>query len=723
MTQRAGVLPFTSLVGQDTMKQALLLNAVNPAIGGVLIRGEKGTAKSTAVRGLAVLLPDVSVVSGCRFQCDPGAPALWCEECAERAHAGETLHSSTQPMRVVELPVNASEDRVVGSIDVEAAIKRGERRFEPGLLAAANRNLLYVDEVNLLDDHLVDVLLDAAAMGINTVEREGVSVSHPARLMLVGTMNPEEGELRPQLLDRFGLCVDVGGLQALDDRVAVMQRDTRAADDNSEDEVREQERLRTVIARATGLLPLVRINVAMRQFVALICVEAAAVGHRADIVISRTAQTICAWREAERLVDAGSADPAQAMEDLVVTAADVVRAAELALAHRRRDQPSSDPSGAPSPVEAARERMEEMRRNTEAPAGETESNPQAEDSEAPQDATTSADQGEGASHGDQARGTESTASGTPQLYAGDLFPVRKISLPRDRRSRRASGKRSQARSLDRRGRYVRAVQTEHTSDVAFDATVRAAAPHQLRRRDEAAAAGVVDAPALHLERQDLRQKVRRRRTGTLIVFVVDASASMDAEQRMQATKGAVLSLLRDAYVRRDKVSLVVFSGRSARIILQPTSSVDLAEERLQRLAVGGTTPLTHGLVAGLKVVRTERLRDASVLPLLVLISDGRGNISLFGEEPLLEAQRLAAQIGAERVRMLVIDSARDHITARPLPAVGGSVRPARSQLFSGGYGFNACLDLAERSGGEYLGLYDLSQGAILAGVERSLRGR
>ncbi len=357
MTERAGVLPFTSLVGQDTMKQALLLNAVNPAIGGVLIRGEKGTAKSTAVRGLALLLPDVTVVAGCRFQCDPGTPALWCEECVARAHGGETLHTASSPMRVVELPVNASEDRVVGSIDVEAAIKRGERRFEPGLLAAANRNLLYVDEVNLLDDHLVDVLLDAAAMGVNTVEREGVSLSHPARLMLVGTMNPEEGELRPQLLDRFGLCVDVGGLRALDDRVRVMQRDKRAPGDTSADEEHQQERLRTVIVRAIELLPLVRISTAMRQFIALICVEAAAVGHRADLVISRTAQTICAWREAETLVDAGSTDPATGMDDLVVTAADVVTAAELALAHRRRDNPSSESSSSPSPVEAARERM------------------------------------------------------------------------------------------------------------------------------------------------------------------------------------------------------------------------------------------------------------------------------------------------------------------------------------------------------------------------------
>jgi magnesium chelatase subunit D len=726
MRERAGVLPFSALVGQDAMKRALLLNAVNPAIGGVLIRGQKGTAKSTAVRGLTELLPDVEVVAGCRFHCDPSAPGLLCDECRARADAGETLHSESRPMMLVELPVNASEDRVVGSIDVEAAIKRGERRFEPGLLAAANRNLLYVDEVNLLDDHLVDVLLDAAAMGVNTVEREGVSLSHPARLMLVGTMNPEEGELRPQLLDRFGLCVDVGGLQALGDRVRVMERTSRQGAPRTDVDNAAQQRLRVTIERATELLPLVNVPAAMRQFIALICVDAGAVGHRADIVISRTAQTVCAWREAEALVAAGGTDPITAVEALSVTAEDVITAAELALAHRRRDRSSPDSSSTTgSPAESAAERMEELRNSAENAAADSETSPEAEEADAPSESVSSAEEGTGSSQGDEARAADSAAAAQPQLFAGDLFPVRKISLPRDRRTRKATGKRTQARSKDRRGRYVRAVQTEHTTDVAFDATVRAAAPHQRRRRSEAAASGAVDTPALHLERQDLRQKVRRRRTGTLIVFVVDASASMDAEQRMQATKGAVLSLLRDAYVRRDKVSLVVFSGRNARVVLQPTSSVDLAEERLQRLAVGGTTPLTHGLVAGLRVVRTERLREASVYPLIVLISDGRGNISLFGEEPLLEAQRLAAQIGNEHVRMLVIDSARDHIAATPLPRVGAAAPspPARSPLFSGGYGFNACLDLAERSGGEYLGLYDLSQGAILAGVERSLRSR
>src|SRR5256712_3802930 len=209
--------PFTAIVGQDEMKMALVLNAINPTIGGVLIRGEKGTGKSTAVRALARLLPEQKVVEGCHFGCHPDDPEDWCLDCRERA-AGGALPTTTRRMRVVELPINASEDRVVGTIDLEAALKEGSRRFEPGVLAEANRNILYVDEVNLLDDHIVDVLLDAAAMGINTVEREGVSVSHPSRFILIGTMNPEEGELRPQLLDRFGLCVDVEGIRDLDKR-------------------------------------------------------------------------------------------------------------------------------------------------------------------------------------------------------------------------------------------------------------------------------------------------------------------------------------------------------------------------------------------------------------------------------------------------------------------------------------------------------------------------
>jgi magnesium chelatase subunit D len=714
------VLPFTALVGQEPMKTALVLNAVNPGIGGVLIRGERGTAKSTAVRALAGLLPEIEAVAGCRFSCSPGSGDLLCDECRARQLAGEHLLRTSRPMRVVELPINATEDRVVGTIDIERAIKRGERSFEPGILGEANRNILYVDEVNLLDDHLVDVLLDAAAMGVNIVEREGISVMHPSRFILVGTMNPEEGELRPQLLDRFGLCVEVAGLRSVDERVAVMERDmvqqvAPAIQRGSSQD--EQQRLRAVIVKAQELLPLVEVPTEMRWLIALACIDAAALGHRADIVVSRTAETLRALREAEAVVEhgGGAETGVAATSALAVTVADITTAADLALRHRRRDRPPDGGGKSALAAQQQRDRMQELAEKAREEAGTADGEPQdseRSDADEEQDQETgdrAADQ-----RGNEGAGQEVTRRGADQLFEGELFPVRSIKLPRDRKSRLATGKRSSSESKDRRGRYVRAVQAERTTDVAFDATLRAAAPHQPRRRAEGPAGG----PALRLERQDLRQKVRRRRTGTLIVFVVDASASMDAEQRMQATKGAVLSLLRDAYVRRDKVALVVFSGRTARVALSPTSSVDLAETRLQRLTVGGTTPLTHGLVAGLKLVRTERLRDQDVYPLIVLISDGRGNISLFGDEPLLEAQRVAEQIGNEHIRTLVIDSARD-TTGPQIPGVG----VLASHAMFGGFGFNACQDLAERSGGEYLGLYDLSQGAIVAGVEKTLSGR
>jgi magnesium chelatase subunit D len=289
------------------------------------------------------------------------------------------------------------------------------------------------------------------------------------------------------------------------------------------------------------------------------------------------------------------------------------------------------------------------------------------------------------------------------------FSVKKLDLPRERQARRAAGKRTSTKSETRRGRYVRSSQAEKVTDVAFDATVRAAAPYQVSRRE----AAVGEHLGLQLERQDLRQKVRERKTGNLIVFVVDASASMDAEQRMLATKGAILSLLRHAYVRRDKVSLVAFSGRNARVVLRPTSSVDLAERRLERLNIGGTTPLTHGLMTALKLIKTERLRDPRVYPLIVLISDGRGNISLFGEEPLLEAQRAAAQIKQEGIRAMVIDSTRD-FSNQP-----GHPRSRVTSLY-GAYAFNVCGDLAERLGGRYYGLFDLSQAAIVDTVQREM---
>jgi len=291
-------LPFSAIVAQEPMKRSLMLNAIDPAIGGVLIRGDRGTAKSSAVRALARLLPDYDAVEGCPYRCDPVVPSRYCDECGLRAKE-RTLPVVRLPMRIIDLPINASEDRLVGSIDIEAAVRAGTRRFQPGVLAEANRNLLYVDEVNLLDDHLVDVLLDAAAMGVNVVEREGMSVVHPSHFILVGTMNPEEGELRPQLLDRFGLCVEVVTLTDIDERLRVMEleRDFLQSPQAVHKVSAEREgELRDLLQAATDRLPRVSLPDAIRTLVARLCLDGSVAGHRADLVVARTARAICALR-------------------------------------------------------------------------------------------------------------------------------------------------------------------------------------------------------------------------------------------------------------------------------------------------------------------------------------------------------------------------------------------------------------------------------------------
>src|SRR6185312_6219615 len=293
--------PFTAIVGQDEMKLALVLNAINPMIGGVLIRGEKGTGKSTAVRALARLLPEHDVVEGCHFGCDPSDREALCADCRVRLKALGTLPHHKRRMRVVELPINASEDRVVGTIDIEAALRSGAKKFEPGVLAEANRNILYVDEVNLLDDHIVDVLLDAAAMGVNTVEREGVSVSHPSRFILVGTMNPEEGELRPQLLDRFGLCVDVEGIRDIDQRVAIVEKRAVWEDDPNkfyQQHAESEQNVREHIAEGIATFPEVELPREILRQIAQISIALEVDGHRSDLVCARAAQAKAAYDSA-----------------------------------------------------------------------------------------------------------------------------------------------------------------------------------------------------------------------------------------------------------------------------------------------------------------------------------------------------------------------------------------------------------------------------------------
>ncbi len=319
------VFPFTAIVDQERMKRALILNAINFRIGGVLIRGERGTAKSTAARALTALLPEIEVVADDPFGCDPDQPATWCTMCRERVERGETLPRATKKVPFVELPVGATEDRVVGTLDIELAIQKGERRFEPGVLAAANRGILYVDEVNLLDDHIVDVLLDAAAMGVNTVEREGISFQHPARFILVGTMNPEEGDLRPQLLDRFALCVDVHGVLNAQARMQIIERNLAFEEDPEgfyEEWRPHEEALARRITEARKLLPQVRYTRADLATIAEMMAGLGVDGHRGDLVILKTAVAHAAWEGRKYVTDR-----------------DIVVAAELALPHRLKRRP------------------------------------------------------------------------------------------------------------------------------------------------------------------------------------------------------------------------------------------------------------------------------------------------------------------------------------------------------------------------------------------------
>jgi Mg-chelatase subunit ChlI len=316
---------FVAIVGQEQMKKALILNVINPSLSGVLIRGEKGTAKSTAVRALAELLPEITVVDGCPFQCDPADTEHLCHYCKAKIAAGEHLTSHQRKVQVVELPISATEDRVVGTMDLEHALKEGEKKIEPGILAHAHRGILYVDEVNLLDDHVVDVLLDSAAMGVNTIEREGISFSHQARFTLVGTMNPEEGELRPQLLDRFGLCVNIEGLRDPGQRVEVVKRRSAYEDDPArfaDKWVPESARLTREIVAATAKYPEVAVDDSILHAIAVRSLEAGVDGHRSDIIMLKAAKTIAAMHDRT-----------------TVEEADIEEAAELALPHRVRRKP------------------------------------------------------------------------------------------------------------------------------------------------------------------------------------------------------------------------------------------------------------------------------------------------------------------------------------------------------------------------------------------------
>lgn len=579
--------PFSALVGHDRLRLALVLCAVRPDIGGVLIRGEKGTAKSTAVRALAAVLAQVDADA-----------------------------------RLVELPIGATEDRVVGSLDLQKVLRDGEHAFSPGLLARAHGGVLYVDEVNLLHDHLVDVLLDAAAMGRVHIERDGVSHSHDARFVLIGTMNPEEGELRPQLLDRFGLTVDVAASRDVDIRVQVIRSRLAFEADPPGFAARyaeaDAELARRIAAARLAVAGVVLPDNELRRIAAL-CAAFDVDGMRADLVLARTAVAHAAWR--------GS---------LTVEEEDIRVAAELALPHRRRRDPFDDPGLDPERLDEALSQTEEAPEDPEPdpepPGGGGSDTP--ENSPSPQGDSQSNGQAGEPSEAPKGNGAPPTRSSAPPSAT---FRTKALVVPGVGEG--APGRRSRARN--RTGSTVGSTEVPgegHGTHVF--ATLLAAVNNQRRPGRP------------QVQPDDVRRAVREGREGNLVIFVVDASGSMAARDRMSAVGGATLSLLRDAYQRRDKVAVITFRGQRADVLLPPTSSVYIAGRRLARFDTGGKTPLAQGLLAARDVVLREKARDRARRPLVVVLTDGRAT---GGPDPLGRTRTAARLLVAEGAASVVVD--------------------------------------------------------------------
>jgi magnesium chelatase subunit D len=565
------VYPFSAIVGHDRLRLALVLCAVRPEIGGVLIRGEKGTAKSTAVRGLAKVLSEVDAESA-----------------------------------LVELPIGATEDRVVGSLDLQRVLGEGEHAFKPGLLARAHGGVLYVDEVNLLHDHLVDVLLDAAAMGMVHVERDGISHSHEARFVLIGTMNPEEGELRPQLLDRFGLTVDVHASRDIDVRAEVIrQRLAFEADPGgfvATYSEQDAELARRIAGARASIGDVVLPDNELRRIAAL-CAAFDVDGMRADLVVARTAIAHAAWRGAQTVGE----------EDIRV-------AAELALPHRRRRDPFDDPGLDPQQLDdamaATQDHAEEPEPDPDPPGG---------------GGTSDVDSGPAAPQ------RNSSSQTRPSAAPSGVFRTRTLVVPGVGEG--APGRRSRARN--RTGTVVSSTAEPeaghgvHVFETLLTAARRQVRPGRPRPRPD-----------------DIRRAIREGREGNLVIFVVDASGSMAARDRMAAVSGATLSLLRDAYQRRDKVAVITFRQQDATLLLPPTSSVHIAGRRLARFDTGGKTPLAQGLLAARDVVMREKARDRARRSLVVVLTDGRAT---GGPDPLGRTRAAAARLVAEGAACVVVD--------------------------------------------------------------------
>jgi len=606
------VYPFTAIIGQDLMKLALILNAINPKIGGILIKGMKGTAKSTAVRALADILPEIESIKSCSFNCNPSDKKEMCHSCQEKYNNGRVPKEDIEKkkMRVITLPINATEDRVIGTIDINLALKEGIKALEPGILAEAHRNILYIDEVNLLADNVADVLLDSAAMGLNIIEREGISFHHPASFILVGTMNPEEGNLRPQLLDRFGLSVDVERIQDVEKRMKIVkyveefQQDPHTFLHKFE---KEQASLREKILKARDLLNNVIIPEELLEKVVKLCISFQTDGHRADITIAIASKTIAAFNGR-----------------ITVNEDDIKTAAKLSLSHRLRKLPFEDQNVNEQELERLIEGMERQDEINQENLSDTE--------------------------------RDTKMNNTQE----EIFEIDKsvnleeiIENKKYKTNMNISGQRVLHTTSDKKGKYIGGEKPKNynfssVNDIAINETINKAAI-DLDNQEIFSRGG-----QLIIKEEHLQSKKRKGKSSYCVIFCVDASGSMGVKDRMKTVKGAIFSILQSNYVFRDKVALVVFREDKAEIILPPTRSTDLAFKMLQEIPVGGTTPLVDGLMKSVEVAQEEERKNTGYIPLIILLTDARGNV--YYNDAIGDVLKTGRYIANQGIEMLIIDT-------------------------------------------------------------------
>lgn len=593
------IYPFAAIVGQEQAKRAVLAALVNPRAGGLLIGGCKGSAKTLLVRSSSALLGK---------------------------------------QQLINLPLNITEDMLFGSIDIEYAVSKGAKRFAPGLLSRANGNIIYIDEANLLRSELLNAVLDTAASGINCVERDGISYSEQLQFTVIGSMNPEEGTLPSHILDRFGMYVDVQGSKEISERVEIMHRILQFEQNPQSfcnTYAKETNDLKEQLEKAQELLAEVNITEAMMTLAAQMCAQAFCAGHRAEIYLLETARALAALAGRTYILP-------QDMDD----------AAQLVLVHRMRKPP---------------EQQEEQQENTEQEPEEDNLENQDDESQdnddddcqlPPPPSNEDEDNGQDDDDDDNEREDEDNPPDENQLAPEERIadidkhfkmPKMLLDLGKNRAMRRGSGKRSTTRTDYKQGRYVRAeLPKGKVEDLAFDATIRAAAPMQKLREDNGC--------ALNIKSEDMRQKVREKRIGNTFLFAVDASGSMGARERMRAVKGAIFYMLQEAYQKRDRVGMIAFRRQAAELLLPITRSVDMAQKCLAQMPTGGKTPLADGLSKALLTLSLLNKMDKEMEPVLILLTDGRANAVAEGDDPIASALKMAEKIREAKITALVIDT-------------------------------------------------------------------